>query len=100
MGKKRRSIHSPKFANRVKYAALKNSSEPSVEILVQEAHVQEIILQPEEPTEVVNVNPEVLLFNEPEPVNVKEEPKPKRKARKPTTRKRNTRKKATKKEVA
>ena len=81
MGRKRRSIHNPKFAKRLKYAALRKESSPVME------ESNEIELQQESNDE--EVVPEVLLFKE----------KPMRKPRKQTTRKRTTRKKATKKEV-
>jgi hypothetical protein len=90
MGRKRRSIHSPKFAKRLKYAALKKESNPVVEEDIKTEAVQ---VQKTNDEEIV---PEVSLFNEPEPVEAKE--KPKRKPQKQTT-KRRTRKKA-KKEVA
>tara|TARA_R110000851_G_scaffold122011_1_gene251164 strand:- start:342 stop:632 length:291 start_codon:yes stop_codon:yes gene_type:complete len=95
MGRKRRSIHNPKFAKRLKYAALRKESSPVME------ESNEIELQQESNDE--EVVPEVLLFNEPdpdpEPVKIEVKEKPMRKPRKQTTRKRTTRKKATKKEV-
>mgnify|MGYP003656481463 CR=1 FL=1 len=91
MGRKRRSIHNPKFAKRLKYAALRKESNPVVE--------EDIETETEQETNDEEIVPEVLLFNEPEPEPVEAEEKPKRKPRKQTTRKRTTRKK-TKKEVA
>jgi BRCT domain type II-containing protein len=88
MGRKRRSIHSPKFAKRLKYAALRKESNPVIE--------EDIETETEQETNDEEIVPEVSLFNEPEPVEAKE--KPKRKPQKQTT-KRRTRKKA-KKEVA
>ncbi len=99
MGRKRRSRHSPKFANRMKFAALKKSPTQEIEDSVHIEPQQEVVVQSAPEPEIETVAPEILLFNEPEPVIVDKKEKPKRKPRKTTTKKRTTRRKTTKKEA-
>ena len=83
----------------MKFAALKKRGTTEIQDSANVEPQQEVVIQSAPEPEIETVDPEILLFNEPEPVIVDKKEKPKRKPRKTTTKKRTTRRKTTKKEA-